>query len=245
MTDLDDSDFSPDAYCALIDAFRLRGYRICGFDDAHPDARDLILRHDVDMTIEAARDLARLEKQIDVTSTYFILLRSELYNPQTLENAEMLTEILSLGHTIGLHFDAALYPDDAKLLDAAATRECEILEKLLGREVQAISFHRPRKSLVPYNGTLAGRLQTYAPKFFSEIGYCSDSRGEWGHGHPLDHSHIAAGKSVQLLTHPIWWMLSGATREDKLRAFATAKFGAIKRNLAEHCEPYRSLLNCK
>jgi hypothetical protein len=245
MTDFDRSDFSSDTYCALIDAFRIRGYHICGFEDARPDARDLVLRHDVDMTIEAARDLARLEKQIGVTSAYFVLLRSELYNPQTPENTEMLSEILSLGHTIGLHFDAALYPDNAKLLDTAAARECETLETLLGREVQTISFHRPRKSLVPYNGTLAGRLQTYAPKFFSEIGYCSDSRGEWGRGHPLDHAHIATGKAVQLLTHPIWWMLSGANREDKLRAFVAAKFSSIEHNLSEHCEPYRYLLNRK
>ena len=57
---------------------------------------------------------------------------------------------------------------------------------------------------------------TYEPKFVKDIGYCSDSRGGWHHGHPLSHSSVKEGKALQLLTHPIWWITKGKSAEKKL-----------------------------
>ena len=63
------------------------------------------------------------------------------------------------------------------------------------------------------SSSLADRRNTYESKFFKEIGYCSDSRGGWHHGSPLDHAALGEGRALQLLTHAIWW-----TGEDPPRA---------------------------
>ena len=67
--------------------------------------KDVILRHDVDASLEAALKMAELENKINVSSTYFILLSSEFYNPFTLESSKIIKKILKLGHKLGLHYN--------------------------------------------------------------------------------------------------------------------------------------------
>ncbi len=47
--------FSPHGYCELVSAFCVQGYRVVGFDAIDPTARHLVLRHDVDMSLDHAR----------------------------------------------------------------------------------------------------------------------------------------------------------------------------------------------
>ncbi|MBT3172708.1 MAG: hypothetical protein HN333_14900, partial [Rhodospirillaceae bacterium] len=82
---------------------------------------------------------------------------------------------------------------------------------MLGRSVPMISFHRPAPALQGREGRIAGRMHAYEPRFFREIGYCSDSRGAWRHGHPLDHAAVVKGKALQLLIHPLWWITPPGT----------------------------------
>lgn len=224
---------SPASYADLIRTLTARGYAVRGFADAEPSARHLILRHDIDMSLEAALPIAEAEAEAGAAAVYFVLLRSTLYNPFTPENEAALARIHALGHEIGLHFDAALY--DAGNLDAAAGRECAQLEGLLGRAVQTISFHRPHPSLLGRAAPLAGRCHAYQPRFFHDMGYCSDSRGAWHHGHPLDHPAIAEGRALQLLTHPIWWQDPPALPAPRLDALLRTKVDALDHALADHC----------
>lgn len=242
MTEVNHKDFTPDGYHSLINSLLNQGYRIADYQTIRPSEPDLILRHDVDMSINAAVALARIEAQLSVKSTYFVLLRSELYNPFSIHFQYGVREILSLGHQLGLHFDPTHYDLTKGVLDGAADHECGILESIAATKISTISFHRPPKGLIPYSGRLAGRLQTYAPAFFDEIGYCSDSRGEWRYGHPKEQAAIAAGTALQLLTHPIWWCSDTPTPEAKLEEFVADSNQQRRTALAENCEPYRSLL---
>lgn len=232
--------FSPEGYAALLTAFRARGYAARGYHDARPEARHLVLRHDLDMSIAAALPIAAAESAAGLRATYFVLLRTEMYNPFSVEARHMLDDIRGLGHEIGLHLDAALYADDAAALDRAAAAECDILERILDAPVRVISFHRPAPALLGYPETLAGRAHAYQPRFFSEMGYCSDSRGAWHHGHPLDHEAVAAGRALQVLTHPLWWVAPAdrAPRE-RLRDFLSARTDHLNRELAAHCDVHR------
>ena len=126
--------------------------------------------------------------------------------------------------------------------DAAASRECDILEQVTGSKVLIISFHRPPKSFISYSRPLAGRLQTYSPAFINDIGYCSDSQGEWRFGRPEAHPSVIEGTALQLLTHPIWWVSQGKTREEKLINYVRNEENRRKITLAENCAPYRPLL---
>ena len=229
--------FSPDGYRALVRAFLTHGYAVRDFIDAAPDQAHLVLRHDIDISIEAALDIAEIEHALGVSSTYFVLVRSELYNAFSRRSLDTLNRMLTLGHRIGLHLDAHLYTDGG--LEAGAARECAALEALLARPVSMISFHRPSQELLAREGKIAGRRHAYEPLFFRTMGYCSDSRGVWQRGHPLDHAATQGGRALQLLTHPIWWQHPPASAADRLRQFLAARFDFLDHELADQCAAHQ------
>lgn len=233
--------FSEQGYKALLRALLARGYSAVGYDVAEPAARHLLLRHDLDMSLSAAEPIAALEAEAGVKAHYFVLLRTEMYNPFSAAARATFERLRALGHEIGLHLDASLYGNDADALEAAAARECDALEDAAGAPVRLVSFHRPAPALLGHAWTIAGRRHTYEPRFFKEMGYCSDSRGGWHHGAPLDHPAVAGGRALQLLTHPIWWARSIAgdpvATLDKFRA---ERDRVLARALAANCDPYRA-----
>jgi hypothetical protein len=233
------ADFTSAGYAALLAAFRARGYEVRDYATAEPARRHLILRHDLDMSIEAALPIAASEAEAGVKATYFVLLRSEMYNVQSPASARALTTISEQGHAIGLHLDASLYADDDDALQRAAEAECAVLEQIVARPVATISFHRPASRLKGYAGRLAGRRHAYEPRFFTDMGYCSDSRGAWHHGHPLDHGAVAEGRALQLLTHPIWWQDgAGSTVQERLDRLAYGRYLMLRDELGRNCQTY-------
>lgn len=233
--------YTEQGYLALLRAFLARGYAVAGYDDADPAARHLILRHDLDMSLGAAEPIAALESALSVKAHYFVLLRTEMYNPFSAAARATLGNLRRLGHEIGLHFDASVHGSDPQRLEDAAARECRALEDALGAPVRFVSFHRPAAALLGRRGTIAGRRHTYEPRFFSEMGYCSDSRGGWHYGPPLDHRAVAEGRALQLLTHPIWWV--GSVPGDPvatLDRFRAERDRVLARELAANCDPYRA-----
>jgi len=231
--------FTLDGYRQLVAGLLDRGYDVRGYGEAESAARHLILRHDLDMSIEAAVPVAETERALGVAATYFVLLRTEMYNPFSGRGLDGLRRIMALGHDIGLHLDASFYGAEPAKIEAAADRECAALEALLEAPVRTVSFHRPAPALLGLEGTLAGRRHAYEPRFFSEMGYCSDSRGAWEHGHPFDHEAVAAGRALQLLTHPIWWTGAAADGpQDKLDRFVDGRDALLRAELARNCEIY-------
>jgi hypothetical protein len=227
------SDFTLANYRNLVDALRERGYAVRSFADAEPAAQHLILRHDIDVDLDPAVAMAEAEAEMGVAAAYFVMLRNPLYNP--FAERERLMRLLALGHEVGLHLDAALYND----VEPAAVRECGMLEEILGAPVSTISFHRPAEVLRDNPAELAGRRHTYQPRVFSRMGYCSDSRGAWRHGHPLEHEAVAVGRALQLLTHPVWWSGAGERVTERLDAIIDARAEAFRHHLEGQIETYR------
>jgi hypothetical protein len=206
-----------------------RGYSVRSFHAAAPDQRHLILRHDIDQCITIARQLADAEAEEGWRSAWFVLVRTEMYNPFSRANAGNLRAMIAAGHEIGLHLDATHYAS-ASELDAGARTECRMLEDITGAPVRVVSFHRPAQHLLGKADAVGGRIHTYMPRFMSEMGYSSDSRGEWRHGHPWDHAAVTQGRALQLLTHAIWWVgpddRQGRGRLEDLVAAKTREYDA-------------------
>ena len=232
------TDFTLAGYRSLMDAFLERGYQAQRFAVADPDNKSLVLRHDLDMSMQAALPIAEIENDMGLTATYFVMVRSEMYNPLSPRCLSALETLTKLDHEIGIHLDASLYTDiDA--LDEAAERECAALEAVTGRPMAILSFHRPAKELQGLERCIAGRRHTYQPHFFNDMGYCSDSRGGWYRGHPLDHPALVEGRALQLLTHPIWWHAApGESVRDKLDRFTLRRFDLLRAELTRNCEVY-------
>src|SRR5262249_60372343 len=79
--------FDLDHYRELLDA--AGGYRWTFFDE-EPRAGDLFLRHDVDMSLEAALEMAELEAERGVQGTYFLMTRSGFYTLGTRQGDKTL-----------------------------------------------------------------------------------------------------------------------------------------------------------
>ncbi|GGE35071.1 hypothetical protein GCM10007276_10710 [Agaricicola taiwanensis] len=197
--------FTLDGYAETIRGLTDRGYRVTGFQDAVPTERHLILRHDIDQSIPRARRMAEREAAEGWCATYFVLLRTEMYNPWSRQATEDLRAMRQLGHEIGLHLDASCYAD-AEAMEHGAEAECRALENIIEAPVSLISFHRPAKSLLGGDRRIAGRLHTYMDRFTRDMGYSSDSRGAWRHGHPWQHEAVLQSRALQLLTHSVWWV---------------------------------------
>ncbi|MEZ5667338.1 MAG: hypothetical protein R3F55_07880 [Alphaproteobacteria bacterium] len=229
-----------DDYVALLTELAGLGYRACGFLDAEPDRPDLILRHDIDMSVDCAVAMGEAEAAQGIAASYFVLLRSELYNAWSPASRDGLQQLGALGHEIGLHFDAALYPGEIAALDRACADECAQLEAILGQPVRLVSFHRPAPALRGLDRPIGSRRHAYEPRFFEAIGYCSDSNGGWYHGPPLAHDAVRARRALQLLTHPVWWVAPGATAAERLDRILTERVDALDRALAENCRAHET-----
>lgn len=205
-----------DAYHLLLDGFLQRGYEVRSFNSFSPDKPHLILRHDIDLSIERACKIAKTEKQMGLNSAYFVLLRSNFYNAFSGDNVARLRDIREMGHEVGIHVDFSAY-EDVSDIPAIVRSEAALLEQIIEAPVTMASFHRPHATLagMKYEEIkVPGIFHTYQPQVFSDIAYVSDSRGAWYYGHPYDHKNVKEGKAIQLLTHPIWWTAgSGLTPE--------------------------------
>ncbi|MBL0965543.1 MAG: hypothetical protein IBJ05_01670 [Blastomonas sp.] len=208
-------------YLDLVTAILKQGYACTSFDGFDPTLRHLILRHDVDLDLECAVTMALAEAERDWRATYFVLLGSEFYNLFSVAGRAALATIVSRGHTVGLHFDPAVYPDGTDLEQAAAS-ECAILAGLIDAPVRITAAHRPGATWPAILGTpadFAGRAHAYQARYFKEAGYVADSAGHWLYGHPLDHPALRAGAGLQLLTHPYLWVDAvGPGRDDRISA---------------------------
>ena len=71
--------FDLDHYRELLRAARDGGYRWASFD-REPRKGDLLLRHDVDLSLDAALRMAELEAEEGAAATYFLMTESVFYN---------------------------------------------------------------------------------------------------------------------------------------------------------------------
>ena len=184
----------------LVDAAR----RFRGFDDSI-EAGDVLLRHDVDLSIQGAKEMARIESEAGVRSTYFLLVSSPLYNPVERETRQAIREIDSLGHEIGLHFSTHAYwpegeePDESQLR-TYVENERGVLDGIVPDLADTVSFHIPPDWVL--NRRFDGIPSTYEPAYFSQVDYCSDSRQRWRDDPPLTDG---IPDKLQVLTHPSLW----------------------------------------
>ena len=234
--------FNEAGYRELIEQFKAAGYSFAGFGDFDPEGARLLLRHDIDFSMGLARRQAEVNAELAAPATFFFLTTSEHYNLASVDGRAALRAIAAAGQPIGLHLDIAAYGEEVDL-DAAARRECEVLSDLAGVEVAAISFHRPIPRLLNQPGNLAGLPHAYAPKFFSEIDYCSDSQGGFHHGSPLDREAFHRRRPMQLLLHPIWWMRAAAvTPVEALLEVEAERRAGLRRSLGANSKPFAAYL---
>jgi hypothetical protein len=193
--------FSLGHYRELLEAARAGGYRFAFFD-AEPAGGDILLRHDVDLSLDAAVQLAELEAEAGVAATYFLMTQSVFYNLASPEGLRALNRLRELGHGVGLH---AVWPG----------------AELDERFDPVVAWHNPNPDYM--SEPLEGVVNVMQPPFFDPDRYRSDSNQRWRHGCP--HEELAAGEFewLQLLTHPEIWVYPGATMRETMNSMLDAE----------------------
>ena len=174
-----------------------------------------ILRHDIEFSIDRAYKLAKIEKEIGVSSTYTVQIRNNTYNALSEKNINLIKKIRDLGHHIGLHQNPPyMSPEE---LEKYVSEDIKTLEKCYGFEVDRFAFHRPKKEYLKAYFELPNKINCYDRKFFHffetkpkelDVLYLADSNHEWKYGYPLDFDFSKINK-LQLLTHPFSWSECG------------------------------------
>ena len=201
-----DDDFTVEHYRQLLQ-LAIKNYEVTRYADIPWGKRFVLWRHDLDNSLNRGLALAKIETEKGVKATYFINPHSEFYNIAEVAQHKIVQEILSLGHDLGLHFDAAFY--DIKLeqeVDRLITQEADYLYTLFGVKPAAFSFHNPVATYLSCEADYYGGLvNCYSKRFKEEVPYCSDSNGYWRYRRLYD--VLAEGKypCLQVLTHPGWW----------------------------------------
>ncbi len=194
-------DFSLGHYAELLDAARAGGYRFARFDRP-PEAGDVLLRHDVDLSLDAALRLAELEASAGATATYFLMTESVFYNLASAEGREAIERLLELGHRVGLH---AVYP------------RLELDERFDA----VVAWHNPDPEYM--RAPVEGAVNVMQDGYFDPATYRSDSNQHWRSGCPHDALREGAFPWLQLLMHPEIWVYPGRTMGETMRAMLDAE----------------------
>lgn len=211
------SDFTRNNYRCLLQKAK-ENYIFRGYRNYRDDEHFLLWRHDVDFSVHAARKLAYIEAEEGVSSTYFLMLHSDFYNLLEKNVSNYVRDILSFGHTIGLHFDSDFYEiADTDTLEKRLKLEADFLSETFGVPIDAFSFHNPSAwALEQQEHIYAGMVNTYAAYFQSNVGYCSDSNGYWRYRRLIDVLEKAQDQRLQVVTHPAWWVDVPCSPRDRI-----------------------------
>lgn len=236
--------FTYQAYRQLLALLRKQGYAFQNYHDYKDSSRCVILRHDIDNSLSQAVCLAELEAEEGVQSTYFVLLRTDFYNPASKSVQKALRRILSLNHEIGLHFDETFYSPDLTLetITQYLILECKIMSELLGSEVSSVSMHRPSKATLDADIQIPGIINSYGKTFFHDFKYLSDSRRRWRE--PVEEI-IRSGEydRLHILTHAFWYHEEEEDISQTVGAFVRSANRERYRQMAENITDIDSILN--
>jgi len=162
-------------------------------------------RHDVDISLKKAVEMAEFENKNGITSTYYILLSSPYYNALEAENLQRIRTLRELGMGIGLHYDNSIKLQDANQCCSEIIIQLGMLQHHIGElEEKSVTFHKPLRG-VDINGETVNLLNLsniYSPNFDRRFKYISDSGHNWREN-PYD--IIDTNDMVHINTHPEWY----------------------------------------
>ena len=168
----------------------------------------IILRHDVDFDLRPAYNLSVIEKECGVESTFFIMTTCITYNPLSLANRKMISEMACNGFEIGLHFDPTVYGNiSLNELKSKVDMEAKILESIVNQEIGSISLHNP--FVHGQYPIFEGYKNAYHKDIFSGEVYMSDSCMNFRDKKPFEFVKKSKKQPIQILLHPLHYTENG------------------------------------
>lgn len=201
------NDFTQENYRKYLRIAK-KNYKFYSYENYRNISHGIIWRHDIDMSLEQSIELAKIEKEENVVSTWFVHLHSEFYNILEKEDLKKIKLLISdFNGKIGLHFDIEFYGGkNIEEVEENIKKERNMLEDLINTDISAISFHNP--DIVGLDKLkkekFGGLINTYSEYFNKNYEYCSDSNGYWRFK-SIENILLERKPRLQILTHPVWW----------------------------------------
>ena len=120
-------------------------FRFIKFDEKFDINEKVILwRHDVDFSPQKAFVMAEQEFELGIKSYYFFQVNSLYYNVLEPQNLKLINKIHSMGHILGLHYDASTLDEkNIEALEKNLKFEISILQNIIADQIKIFSFHNP------------------------------------------------------------------------------------------------------
>lgn len=223
-------DFTFEHYREILEVAKKSKYKIVScieYIKLRPK-KALVLRHDVDSLPHRALEMAKIENEAGVHSTYFFRVFSNEYNIFDYNTMNIILEIKNMGHEIGYHAEPV---DVSKAVGISEEQAYNIgkkaLELLIDDKIKGVASHREAtgyNNLVDYlskktNEELSIEYEAYDSQglnLFSNSAYLTDGY-EWywrtfKDGVLTNDSNCVCKKLMEgtepiiyLLTHPNSW----------------------------------------
>jgi len=180
--------------------YKKAGYDISNSCMNNRAKKDLHLTHDIDFNPSLALRLAKVENDVSAISTYFFRLKAINYNLFASDTIQIIKELVSMGHNIGLHYEKTRA--DANL-ELDVKRAINITSEMLSMNINFFNVHEPARTGLDISKIFPEKNRSYNSSFFEGYKYLSDSGGRWREG--CFSQHINQHNKMLVLTHPLWW----------------------------------------
>lgn len=177
-------DFTLDKYRDLCNAILVSGYLTTTVVDhltkGIESDKFVILRHDVDKMPQNALEMAKIENELGIRSTYYFRTTKNVLKP------DIIRQISDIGHEIGYHYETLVKANgDAKHAIDIFEKELSTLRDIC--EIKTICMHGNsfskwdnRDLWKSYDFRDYGIIgEAYLSINFEQILYLSDSGGSW------------------------------------------------------------------
>lgn len=239
--------FSYEDYKDIIRIIKSSG-RASSYKKAINQDEFVIMRHDVEYSVERAYELSKVEESMDFTSNFFFQWTNNSYNILSRRNMDMIKDMHERGQHIGLHY-ALNGLTDMNQVRVQIKKELDILSEMFGFSVDTFSVHRPSRDVLAENIKFEGKLNAYQDEFFTfaddvdentpvAVKYMSDANHIWRYGYP-DEENILGHKKVQILTHPFAWTKEGYDNFDNYKTMVKEKLAVMIESIDAECKDFR------
>lgn len=219
-------------YVDFLAKAKARGFSFVRFQEFLPGGPELpgryiALRHDIDFAPGHSLEMAALEHAAGVTSTFFVLVDGQFYNPLHREVIRQLRRIRSLGHEVGLHF-AVSSAVEANDIGREVAFRMQVLSSILGATVQSFSQHDPvNAGVAAFTLPRGHHACVDASRAIREhdLLYVSDSAMMWRR-HTFE-TALEEGRNLCLLAHPHSWLHPQDDYVAMIREFESLEVRAI------------------
>lgn len=238
--------FSFEDYRRIIEIIKESG-RDCNYEEALKRDSFVIMRHDVEYSVDRAYELSKVESDMDFVSTWFFQWTNNSYNILSRRSQAMIRDMKERGHHIGLHF-AVNGMTDMKEIRHQIVKEMRILSDMFDFEITQFSVHRPSAAILAENIKLPNIINAYQDEFFTfapeitedtqlKVKYMSDANHIWRYGYP-DRDNILNYDKVQILTHPFAWCEKGYDNRDNYASLIKEKYAEMIESIDGECKDF-------